>query len=104
MVNIIDDTQAISIGIIIEGNLTITGIAYPSDVHIGEAFSINYTVNNTTEGDSFWGALYDSGDNLVAGSDWVQFIGTGGSLARIIAFPSGILGPFVGTLRVGHVE
>ena len=104
MVNIIDDTEPISIGIIIEGDLEILNLSYPTNVHIGEAFSISYTVHNLTEADSFWGALYDSSDNVVSGSSWVQTIGTGGSLSRVINFSSGISTPFSGTLEVGHVE
>jgi len=104
MANIIDDTEAISIGIIIEGDLEILNLSFPSDVHIGEAFTITYSVHNLTEADTFWGALYDASDVLVPGSDWVQTIGTGGSLSRIIYFNNGISSPFAGTLRVGHVE
>ena len=101
MVEIITDSQTITIGIIQHANCVIENLVYPANVESGETFNITYDVKNNGADDTCYGKLYNAAGNI---DTWQETINAGSTVSKTVTFPSGITDAFSGTLEVGYIK
>jgi len=101
MVEIITDTQSISISVIQHADCKILNLVYPASIEPEEEFDITYDCKNNGVGDTCFGTL--KGGSTIY-DHWEETIGSGGTVSKVVNFPDGITENLNATLDVGYVK
>ena len=102
MVKVITDSKTISISIKQHADCQIQNLTYPTEIEIGEAFTITYDCYNNGVTDTCYGELIDNADNSVIQS-WEDTIESATSKSITINMV-GRETAFSGTLNVGYIK
>jgi len=100
----VTDTETITITIIQHGLAVIENLDYPSQVEVGEEFTITYDCKNTgTVTDTLFGRMKDGDGAIIPDSEWQEEIGADSSVSKTKIFTAGITEDLTITLEVGHI-